>query len=112
MIGTASSSHSQNMIEPINLRLAPELAKHCAQDQSVWIAIFEKKGWPPRRGSGRAFQPAIASLNPQSSTHGRGNTLIRYRMLAMHRRTLVLAADPPLSSQYDELIQCLKDDFG
>jgi len=37
----------------------------------VWIAIFENKGWPPRVVRGEAFQPAIASLNPQSSTHGR-----------------------------------------
>ena len=40
------------------------------------------------------------------------NTLIRYRMVGDGSQTLVLAADPPVViEQYDELIQCLKDDF-
>jgi pimeloyl-ACP methyl ester carboxylesterase len=50
-------------------------------------------------------RPGIANL--QLST-----TLIRYRMVGDGPQTLVLAADPPVViEQYDELIQCLKDDF-
>lgn len=50
-------------------------------------------------------RPGIANLQLP-------DTLIRYRMVGDGPQTLVQAADPPVViEQYDELIQCLEEDF-
>src|ERR1700730_2818448 len=50
-------------------------------------------------------RPGIASLQLP-------DTLIRYRMVGDGPQTVVLAADPPVViEQYDELIQCLEENF-
>jgi pimeloyl-ACP methyl ester carboxylesterase len=74
---------------------------------ATWIDTVVPKIRSRSIGQSSEFnsRPGVASLQLP-------NTLIRYRMIADGSQTLVLAADPPVViEQYDELIQCLKDDF-